>query len=204
MLGEWSRTRRPPVALSTDTSSHASQAFEGSRASGPDGASPMDVRKILVPIDYSDHSARALEWGASLAEKYGARLLLLHVISRYSKDLPEPEPLDLANLSLHRAPSPSPPEGMMTVDLIETAQNDLEDFALAKLTRGSSVTPMVGVGGAAEEIVRVAQEEGVDLIVMGTHGRTGLRHLLTGSVAETVLRTARCPVFTVKAVFRSA
>jgi nucleotide-binding universal stress UspA family protein len=55
------------------------------------------------------------------------------------------------------------------------------------------------VGKPAEEILQVARDEAVDLIVMGTHGRTGLRHVLLGSIAETVVRTAPCPVFTVKA-----
>ncbi len=164
----------------------------------------MNVTKILVPIDYSQYSDRALQWGASLAEKYGARLLLLHVISRASEDLPEAagaeRPLSLAldNPSVYYTPGPLPPEGVTAVDLIEMAQNDLKDLAMAKLKEGLSVSPRVGVGNPAEEIVRVAQEEGVDLIVMGTQGRTGLRHVLMGSVAETVVRAAPCPVFTVK------
>lgn len=74
----------------------------------------------------------------------------------------------------------------------------MKDLALAKLNESLSVSPKVGVGKPAEEILRVARDEGVDLIVMGTHGRTGLRHVLMGSVAETVMRTAPCAVFTVK------
>ena len=87
----------------------------------------------------------------------------------------------------------------MAVDLIEMAQNDLKDIAMARLNESLSVSPKVGVGGPVEEIVRVARDEGVDLIIMGTHGRTGLRHALMGSVAEAVMRAAPCPVFTVKA-----
>ena len=165
----------------------------------------MNVTKILVPIDYSSQSDRALEWGASLAEKYGARLLLLHVIGQASENLSERGadrtdtllPFALDNPSLYRAPGAH--GEVMSVDLLEMAQNDLKDLAIAKLNERLSVSPTVGVGEPAEEIVRLAQHEAVDLIVMGTHGRTGLHHVLLGSVAETVMRTALCPVFTVKA-----
>lgn len=170
----------------------------------------VNFTKILVPIDYSNCSDRALQWGASLAEKYGARLLLLHVIARASKDLPEAEgaetplPLALDNPSVYYTRGPLAPEGMTAIDLIEVAQNDLKDLAMATLNEGLSVSQTVGVGNPAEEILRVAQEEAVDLIVMGTHGRTGLRHVLMGSVAEAVVRAAPCPVFTVKAAIRVA
>lgn len=165
----------------------------------------MNVTKILVPIDYSAHSDRALQWGASLAEKYGAQLLLLHVISRVAEDLSErpadrPDtllPFALDNPAVYRVPG-AQGEGM-SVDLIELAQNDLTDLAITKLNERLSVSSTVGVGKPAEEIVRVAQDEAVDLIVMGTHGRTGLRHVLVGSVAEAMMRSAPCPVFTVKA-----
>ena len=170
----------------------------------------MNVTKILVPIDYSAHSDRALQWGASLAEKYGAQLLLLHVISRASEDLSErgaerPDtllPFALDNPSVYRAPGAQ--EEVMSVDLVELAQSDLKDLAMAKLNENLSVSPTVGVGEPAEEILRVAQEEAVDLIVMGTHGRTGLRHVLVGSVAEAMMRIAPCPVFTVKAAAQVA
>jgi glycine betaine transporter len=165
----------------------------------------MNVTKILVPIDYSGHSDRALQWGASLGEKYGARLLLLHVIPQASEGLSEsraerPDPLSpfaLDSPAVYRAPSAL--EEVMSVDLVEMAQNDLKDLAIATLNERVSASPTVGVGEPAKEIVRLARDEAVDLIVMGTHGRSGLRHALLGSVAETVIRTAPCPVFTVKA-----
>jgi glycine betaine transporter len=164
----------------------------------------MNVTTILVPIDYSGRSDRALQWGASLAEKYGARLLLLHVIPHASEDLSESRaertdpllPFTLDNPAVYR--TPSAPGEVMSVDLLEMAQNDLKDLAIATLNERLSVSQTVGVGEPAEEIVRLARDEAVDLIVMGTHGRSGFRHVLLGSVAETVLRTAPCPVFTVK------
>ena len=168
----------------------------------------MNVTKILVPLDHSDYSDRALQWGASLAEKYGAQLLLLHVVSRAAEDLPAraavgtdtPLQFALDNPSVYYAASPPPREAVSVIDVFEMTQNDLKDLAIAKLNKSLRVSPKVGVGKPAEEILRVAQEEAVDLIVMGTHGRTGLRHVLMGSVAETVMRTAPCPVFTVKVV----
>lgn len=165
----------------------------------------MNVTKILVPMDFSDHSDRALQWGASLAEKYGAQLLLLHVISSASESFSERGaggtdmllPFALDNPSVYCARSAQ--GEAMSVDLVEMAENDLKDFARAKLNGSLSVSQSVGVGEPAEEILRVAKDEAVDLIVMGTRGRTGLRHVLLGSVAETVMRTAPCPVFAVKA-----
>ncbi len=155
----------------------------------------MNVGKILVPIDYSDHSVRALQGGASLAEKYGAGLLLLPVIPRASEELPEPWVVYSAG---RPAPSPPPPEEVLIVDLVEPAQNDLKDLAMEKLDQSLPSSPRVGVGEPAEEILRMARDECVDLIVMDTHGRTGLRHALMGSIAKTVMRGAPCPVFTVK------
>jgi nucleotide-binding universal stress UspA family protein len=84
------------------------------------------------------------------------------------------------------------------IDLVDNAHTELRDFADKILKEAVPVQVNVAVGTPAEEILRVAREEKVDLIVMGTHGRTGLRHLLLGSVAEEVTRHAPCPVFTVR------
>lgn len=87
----------------------------------------MNVTKILVPIDYSDHSDRALQWGASLAEKYGAQVLLLHVVSEPQKVLPgrgavgTDTPLALDNPVVYYAPDPAPQEAVTVVDLFERA-----------------------------------------------------------------------------------
>jgi nucleotide-binding universal stress UspA family protein len=139
--------------------------------------------------------------GASLAEKYGAQLLLLHVIPGASEELPE---LWDAYSAGRPAPSPLLREEAIPIDLIEVAQNDLKDFAMANLNESRPVGLKVGVGRPAEEILRLAQDEGVNLIAMGTHGRTGLHHVLMGSIAETVMRGAPCPVLTVKAAAQVA
>jgi universal stress protein A len=84
------------------------------------------------------------------------------------------------------------------IDLQKQAEAQLSDFAHANLKDPVPTNVQVIVGRPATEIVRVAREQRVDLIVMGTHGRTGLRHLLLGSVAEEVTRQVPCPVFTVR------
>jgi nucleotide-binding universal stress UspA family protein len=164
----------------------------------------MKVEKILVPIDYSEHSTLALEWGASLAQKYGAQLLLLHVVHKAMEEVPTHPtgpivaPYSSYEESMAQHGSPSQSE-VVIIDYIEKAETELYDLARSQLKESVPAKARVAVGRTAEEILQVAGDEGVDLIVMGTHGRTGLRHVLLGSVAETVVRTAPCPVFTVKA-----
>ncbi len=163
----------------------------------------MTVKKILVPIDYSDDSDQALQWGASLAEKYGAHVLLLHVLPKAVEEVCTHASTWQGVPAYYyegMAPSrmASKPEHII-IDLIDQAETQLHDLACKELKGTVPVTVKAAVGKPPEEILRVAREEGVDLIVMGTHGRTGLRHVLLGSVAETVVRTAPCPVFTVRA-----
>jgi len=178
----------------------------------------MNVNKILVPIDSSDHSALALQWGISLAQKYGAQLLLLHVIPRAVEEVstqghgahlhvdPPMEGTTLPYFSyeeevrhgLAARSRLSPPETVL-IDYVEKTETELADLVRTYLTDPGAATAKVTVGKPAEEILQVARDEAIDLIVMGTHGRTGLRHVLLGSIAETVVRTAPCPVFTVKA-----
>jgi nucleotide-binding universal stress UspA family protein len=165
----------------------------------------MDIQKILVPVDYSEDSRQALQWGASLAAKYGATLILLQVIPKTVEEiyLSGPEWITpftppsyfyegMAPGSRARGTEP------LIIDLQEKARTQLTDFAHTHLKDPVPMDVQVVVGSAAEEIVRVARAQRVDLIVMGTHGRTGLRHLLQGSVAEAVTRQAPCPVFTVR------
>ena|SRR5262249_49924934 len=151
----------------------------------------MDIQKILVPIDYSGDAYQALQCGASLAEKYGAQVILLHAIPKAELTSP--------TASSYKEMSP----GIWTkhpimIDLQVKARVELHLFAYKNFKGCMPVHVKVAVGKPAEEIVRVAREEGVDLIVMGTHGRTGVQHLLLGGVAEEVARHAPCPVFTVR------
>ena len=169
----------------------------------PLGASPIHLKTILVPLDDSEHSAVALQWGASLAQHYGAQLLLLHVVPKAVEELPPPGSGSGALIGpssveqLVRPGGTSAAEGLL-IEHVAQAETALAALARTQLPAPVPATVRVAVGRPAEEILRVAEEAGVDLIVMGTHGRTGLQHVLLGSVAEKVVRLAPCPVLIVR------
>jgi nucleotide-binding universal stress UspA family protein len=167
---------------------------------GHKGVTGMDIQNILVPIDYSLDSQRALHWGASLAEKYGATLMLLHVIPHAVEEVyPEGTGSMTPTPTYYEVRAPGIwAKHPLIIDLVDTADTELRDLAGKHLKDAVPVQVKVAVGKPTEEILRVAREEKVDLIIMGTHGRTGVRHLLLGSVAEAVTRRASCPVFTVR------
>jgi nucleotide-binding universal stress UspA family protein len=143
----------------------------------------MDIHKILVPIDFSDHSQRALDEAIGLAKTFGAQLHLLHCYQ------------------IH--PAAVAPYGIVVP---ETFEHDIRRAALQRLSEwrekataaGVRVQEHITAHFPAEEIVAMADHLGVDLIVMGTRGLTGLKHVLLGSVAERTIRLAKCPVLTVK------
>ena len=145
---------------------------------------PEDLpwRRILVPVDLSLTSLRALQTAVPLAEQSNARLILLNVV--------EPNPYATGM------------EGAVLVmpneDLVETARKQLGGIAKRFVPKSLASTPLVTCGRAADEIVKTAEEKGVDLIVLSAHGRTGLERLLMGSTAEQVVRQARCPVLIVR------
>jgi nucleotide-binding universal stress UspA family protein len=140
----------------------------------------LAIRTILHPTDFSAPAEYAFRLACSLARDHGARLLVLHV-----------KPIEILYTDSLYVPPPDPAQ--------------IEENLLEQLHQLQPPEPLAGVeyllkeGNPIPEILRTAQESGSDLIVMGTHGRTGLRRLLVGSVAEQVLRKAGCPVLTVKA-----
>lgn len=137
------------------------------------------ISRILVPTDFSDASDVALDYARSLAAQLGASVELLHVL----EDPFVAEGL-LAEAYVTEGPS-------VRADLLADARARLEHRA----TPGVTTTVLFGRGAAT--IVDYAAHSDANLIVMGTHGRTGLAHLVMGSVAESVVRTARCPVLTI-------
>ena len=141
-------------------------------------------KRILVPLDFSEPSRRALEYAVVLAKPFAASLDLLHVV---------PDPF-IAHPGAGDAPLPRP--------LLDQLQQDAHrrlDEALPPDDRNAfGAHSVVRVGDPLIEIAEYARLEEVDLIVMGTHGRTGIPHLLFGSVAERVVRTAPCPVLIVR------
>jgi nucleotide-binding universal stress UspA family protein len=145
----------------------------------------IELRRILVPVDFSQHSQTALAFAAALAERFGAELVLLHVVQDLALFLPE------ADTGM---PVVMPPTEQMTAAVREGLTRFLRDNRL----EGRKVCEEVREGPPHAEIVAYAAENAIDLIVMGTHGRTGLSHMLLGSVTERVVRTAPCPVLTVR------
>jgi nucleotide-binding universal stress UspA family protein len=140
----------------------------------------LPIQTILHPTDFSRQSAYALELACSLARDHGAQLIVLHVFQ--------------PPLTAFGGPTPVPPQPE------EDSWEEVRD-QLSRVPAGDPQFPVqhrLEQGDAVQEILRVAQESACDLIVMGTHGRTGLGRLLLGSVAEQLVRKALCPVLTVK------
>jgi nucleotide-binding universal stress UspA family protein len=166
----------------------------------------MAFKHLLVPIDFSEPANNALRYAIDEAVLHHARLTLLHVLPadtrtdvHYVTGAPLSGPEGgfdvLAGGRVGGSAPVSPPE-VVRRDLSAEAQTQLRDLVTNAFQGPWEVE--VALGHPADTIVRVAQERGADLIVMSTHGRTGLQHVLLGSVAEKVVRLAPCPVLTVK------
>jgi universal stress protein A len=141
------------------------------------------IKVILHPTDFSPRSEQALQLACALARDAGARLIVLHVLER---------PLIVYSGVALAPPAPPPSEEERRKRREQLEQVRPADPAVV-------IERRLEEGDPATAIVQVAQETGCDLIVMGTHGRTGLARLLMGSVAEKVVREAPCLVLTVKA-----
>ena len=143
----------------------------------------IDVQRILVPLDFSDSAESILAWAGHLAEEHGSTVMLLHVYH-----LPvEFQQLEGAYL---------PPDFWANVK--SEAEQKLDEHAATLRTTGVTVECHVREGYPATVIVDEADTLRCDLIVIGTHGHSGLKHLLLGSIAERVVQKAPCPVLTVK------
>jgi nucleotide-binding universal stress UspA family protein len=144
--------------------------------------------KILAPTDFSDDSRLALTYVVELARKFGAEVIVIHVDQPLS-------PVMIGDLS--------PGLDMGTVNRIAeeqrlTALKELDQLTARLREAGLKSRSLMRVGAPFLEIINTAQSEGADLIVMGTHGRSGLAHVLMGSVAERVVNKAHCPVLTIR------
>lgn len=138
----------------------------------------MDIKKILCPIDFSDFSQAANEYASTLAESCGASIVYLYV---------------------------SQPQIPYDAYAYVNIEGDLDaDMKILKETKptvaGVEASYVVEYGMPSDRIVEYANNHDIDLIVIGTHGRTGLKRILMGSVAEAVVRRAECPVLAIKAV----
>ena len=143
-----------------------------------------EIKKILCAVDFSEATGRVASYAATLAKGLGAEVLVAHVapsMQRYAD-------MQIADESLRRFEDWAKTQA--EADMRECMANNFKDVPGAK--------SMVVVGFAPEVLVETAQAEGCGLILMGTHGRTGLSRLLFGSVAERVVKTSPIPVLTVR------
>lgn len=142
-----------------------------------------EIKRILCPIDFSETSEHALRYAVDLASRLGADVRLVHA---------------------YQLPTYALPDGALLArpdfvkELSTELQKQLDELIHRYSGHGVDLQGKIVEGLAFSEVNRVAEEEKADLIVMGTHGRTGMKHLLLGSVAERVVRTSEIPVLTVR------
>ena len=152
----------------------------------PTGAAALQVRRILLPTDFSGCANYALPYAAAIARAVDATVICLNVV----------EPIVPA--VGYTGMAEAMPIAEMSEQMEDSAERELPDVMRCEDLRGLKVEEVIGHGDAAAEIVRVADEQEVDLIVISSHGRTGLGRIIFGSTAEAVVRHARCPVLVVK------
>jgi nucleotide-binding universal stress UspA family protein len=143
---------------------------------------PFD--KILTAVDFSDSSDFAFEYALTLARQFQSELTVMHVIN---------EPVDLRGFYV-----PHISFEQLEKEIEEGAEKMMEKFCQTRMGDFTGFRTVVTAGIPYEEILRKADETGASLIVLGTHGRTGIDHLIFGSTAERVVRSAACPVLTIR------
>ena len=145
----------------------------------------MELRHILVPYDFSEYSQRAFAWAVQLARQWQCPIDLLHVVPLLTSTSPllTSGTFNLTNIQ---------------ENLQADAEASLSQMVAGADTESVNVRPQVLIGEPFHEICRLAEISNSDLIVMGSHGRTGLAHVFLGSVAERVVRHAPCPVLVVR------
>lgn len=145
-------------------------------------------RTLLFATDFSEGADKAVEHARSLAILTGAQLHLLHVITELSDQRRKRVPADVINTFIH--------------EVTQVANTDMETFCQRHFAnaaeQGIRITHEVVVGHGYADIIDVADQRGADMIIMGTHGKTGLEKMLVGSTAERVVRHASIPVLTVR------
>lgn len=145
----------------------------------------IQMNTILHPTDFSDTSKHALKYAVSFAKEYDAKLIILHVIEEITTSLY----LDMLQ---------APPLTELMEEIETQSRKALEDILPPEVRESIKVEYLTRKGVPFLEIIRCAQENRADMIVCGTHGRTGLKHALFGSVAEKVVRKSPCPVLSVR------
>lgn len=142
----------------------------------------IKLKKILLPVDFSDRSRYAMRYAMRFAEQFNAKLVLLHVVEMTYVGA-EPGFVNLVELEQ---------------ELIESRRTQLDEMVEKDVRGKVPAEAIVKPGRAFQVINETAEDVGADLIVISTHGYTGLKHVLMGSTAERVVRHASCPVLTVR------
>ena len=144
----------------------------------------LPFKKIVCPTDFSEPACRAIKAAGELAEQFSSELILMHVVG----PVPVLEtPTGLAGFDV----------AAYQQELADSAESSLQLRLDKHIPESVNARILVVHGEAAHEVVRVANEEGADLIVVSTHGESGWRHRIFGSVFEKVIRIAECPVLTI-------
>ncbi|MBN1572146.1 MAG: universal stress protein [Deltaproteobacteria bacterium] len=138
------------------------------------------IDKIIVPIDFSETSDLLMEYAVTFVEKFGAKLYIIHIVedfSRYSY-------IAVPHVSLDR----------VMEEILKVAEMELKDYCSKKLEGKTDYELILSRGDAYKEILRFSEEKDADLILIGSHGQSGLERVLFGSTAERVIRNAKCPI----------
>ena len=144
----------------------------------------LEIKKVLVPIDFSDYSKSSLRYAVNFAKQFGAEIYLIYVLE------PVIYPPDF---SMGQIAIPS-----INAEWDERAREELENLAKTEIPEGVNVKTILKNGKPFLEIIDTASEENIDLIIIATHGHSGVEHILFGSTAEKVVRKAPCPVLTLR------
>jgi universal stress protein A len=147
------------------------------------------ITRILVPVDFSPYAEHAFHYATTLAQRLGATLTLLHVVEN---------PLVTGAWAADIGYVPN--VGELLEGVMASAEQQLVTLKQSAAALGLAVGTTVASGRPSHAIVEHAKCGGFDLIIMGTHGRTGIAHMVMGSVAEQVVRTAPCPVLTLRGI----
>ena len=142
------------------------------------------IKKILVPIDFSNYSQNLLNYSNSFAKIFGAKIFLIHVVE------PIIYPVDFSMGQIDFPATDS--------DIAKKAKEELQNLANTSIDENTETEVIIKSGKPFVEINETARELDIDLIIIATHGHTGVEHLLFGSTAEKVVRKAPCPVLTLR------
>lgn len=142
------------------------------------------IKKVLVPIDFSDYSKSALKYAVNFAKSFNADIILIYVV----------EPIIYPpDFSMGQIAMPS-----INTEWDDRAKDELQKLAKSEIADIANVKTVIKTGKPFVEIIETAKEENIDLIIIATHGHSGVEHILFGSTAEKVVRKAPCPVLTLR------